>query len=150
VNAYPAAARGPLPPPLQLLGVVLGAPFAVLGGGIRLLRRTLGFGAAVAGAVASRVLPARLSAVLGRAGRAVSAAGRDLQPAAAAAEFAQHFTGACIWLRSAALHCEVGSAAVEEHGAWAQHQQHGPCGRHKALYQGAASEKPLMNHLIAL
>ncbi|KAL4854252.1 putative oxidoreductase YhdF [Chlorella vulgaris] len=116
VNAYPAAARGPLPPPLQLLGVVLGAPFAVLGGGIRLLRRTLGFGAAVAGAVASRVLPARLSAVLGRAGRAVSAAGRDLPPAAAAAEFAQQFTERYGGEGPQWQECGWGEAASRAHG----------------------------------
>ncbi len=60
--------------------------------------------------------------------------GRDLPPAAAAAEFVQQFTGACVRAYGATLHCEVGSAAVEVHDVWAQHQQHGPCGRHKALY----------------
>lgn len=92
VDAY-APAGGPLPLPLQLLSAVLGAPFALLGGSVRLVGRVLGMGASVAGAVGRRVLPARLVAALGRAGRAVAAAGAEVAPAAAAEEFVRQFAG---------------------------------------------------------
>ncbi len=95
VNAYRGGGGAALPPPLQLLNAALGAPLAVIGGSVRLLVRALGFGATVAGAVARAVLPRRLSAALGRAGRAIASAGAEVAPAAAAAEFVQQFTG--VW-----------------------------------------------------
>lgn len=91
VQAYPAGAGGPLPPPLALLGAVLGAPLALLGGGVRFLVRALGWGAALVGAVARRVLPTRVTAALAGAGRALAAAGEDVSPAQAAADFARQF-----------------------------------------------------------
>ncbi|KAL4443291.1 hypothetical protein ABPG75_011028 [Micractinium tetrahymenae] len=91
VNAYPAGAGGALPPPLALLGAVLGAPLALLGGGGRLVMRALGWGAALVGAVARRVLPARVSAALAGAGHALVAAGEEVPPAQAAAEFVRQF-----------------------------------------------------------
>lgn len=95
VQAYPAGAGGALPPPLALLGAVLGAPLALLGGGVRLLVRALGWGAALVGAVARRVLPARVTAALAGAGRALAASGEEVPPAQAAAEFARQFAGEC-------------------------------------------------------
>jgi hypothetical protein len=93
VAAYPGGGGGALPFPLQLLNVLLGAPFMIVGGSIRLAGRLLGGGAAVASAVARRVLPRRLAAALARAGRALAAAGAEAPPADAAAAFARQFAG---------------------------------------------------------
>ncbi|KAL4423405.1 hypothetical protein ABPG77_009983 [Micractinium sp. CCAP 211/92] len=92
VQAYTAGAGGALPPPLALLGAVLGAPLALLGGGVRLLVRALGWSAALVGAVARRMLPARVTAALAGAGRALAAAGAEVPPAQAAADFARQFS----------------------------------------------------------
>ncbi|EFN56883.1 hypothetical protein CHLNCDRAFT_144534 [Chlorella variabilis] len=114
VDAYNPGG-GALPPPLQLLNAVLGAPLVVVGGGVRLLVRALGFGARLGGAVARRVLPRRLSAALGRAGRALASAGAEVAPAAAAAEFVRQFAERYGDVRPRWQECGWGEAASRAH-----------------------------------
>jgi FAS-associated factor 2 len=110
--AGPAVPRGPAPLPLQFAGALLTLPLNLLTAGLRLAFRTVGFGVAVASAVARRVLPRPVADRLAGAARAITAGPAQESPAAAAEAFAAAFGAsygarhprwqACGWQEAAA------------------------------------------------
>jgi len=82
----------PAPFPIQLVQAVLTLPIAVISTSVKIVGRTLGLGLSIAGAIAQRVLPARVSNSLRSAARAITEGPQVEDPAASAADFIRSFS----------------------------------------------------------